>query len=235
MQYPNPEFAALAGGDWVHRIPPVLAAVGVKLSNPIEFHRAAHIQLQSPPGNVVTLGTAKLRHRDTCRRTVPHTTPWHGHHGPQQPIPDNDEPWPAAVQECLNQCAAEHLYYCSREQGPIDHPGWRDALVHLFHITGTQDPRLSLMDATRGKQDAHAGPWVTPDVLHLHVGAYRRQGSLSPPHAGGGVPPASSPHVHPPQHAGGQPTPGAQCGRGVARAPASTTQRADAGMVGDHG
>ena len=143
--------------------------------------RVAQVQLQSPPGNVVTLCTAKLRHRETCPLTVPHTTPWRGHHGPHNPFPDNDDPWPAAVRECLNQCADERLHYCRREQGPTDHPGWRDPLVHLFHTKVTQDPRLRLIHPTRAKRDAHTGPQVTSDGLHLHVQSYRRQGSLSPP------------------------------------------------------
>ena len=123
MHYPVPEFATLAGGDWVHRITRALAALGVGMYDPIACPRAAHVQLQSPPGNIVTLRTAKLRHRDTCRLTVPHTSPWHGHHGPRHPFPDNDDPWPAAVRECVNQCADEHLHYCRREQEPTNHPG----------------------------------------------------------------------------------------------------------------
>ena len=152
VHYPVPEFATLAGGDWVHRIPRALAALGVGLYNPIACPRAAHVQLQSPPGNIVTLRTVKLRHRDTCRLTVPHTTPWHGHHGPRHPFPDNDDPWPKTVRECLNQCADEHLHYCRREQEPTNHPEWGDALVHLFHTTGTRDPRLRLIHPTRAKQ-----------------------------------------------------------------------------------
>ena len=181
VHYPVPEFATLAGGDWVDRIPQALVALGVGLYNPIACPRAAHVQLQSPPGNIVTLRTAKLRHRDTCRLTVPHTTPWHGHHGPRHPFPDNDDPWPTVVRECFNQCADEHLHYCRREQEPTNHPGWRDALVNLFHTTGTRDPRLRLVHSTRAKQDAHTGPLMTPDILHLHVGGYRRRGGLSPP------------------------------------------------------
>ena len=154
------------------------------LYNPIACPRAANVQLQSPPNNIVTLRTAKLRHRDTCRLTVPHTTPWHGHHGPRHPFPDNDDPWPTAVRECLNQCADEHLHYCRREQEPSNHPGWRDALVHLFHTTGTRDLRLRLFHPTRAKQDAHTGLRVNPDGLHLHFGGYRRRGGLSPPTRG---------------------------------------------------
>ena len=184
MYYPVPEFATLAGGDWVHRIPRALAALRLGLSNPIECPRAAHIKLQSPPGNVVTLCTATLRRRDTCRLTVPHTTPWHGHHGQHHPSPDTDDRWPAAVRECLNQCADEQLHYCRQEQGPTDRPRWRDALVHLFHTTSKQDPRLRLIQPTRARQDPHTGPWVTPDGLHLHVGGYHRQGSLPPPTQG---------------------------------------------------
>ena len=192
VHYPVPEFATLAGGDWVQRIPRALAALGVGMYNPIACPRAAHVQLQSPPGKIVTLRTAKLRHRDTCRLTVPHATPWHGHHGPRHPFPDNDDPWPTAVRECLDQCADEHLHYCRHEQGPTNHPGWRDALAHLFHTTGTRDPRLRLVHPTRAKQDAHTGPRVTPDGLHLHVGGYRRRNGLSPPTRGAAYhPPAA--------------------------------------------
>ena len=192
VHYPVPEFATLPGGGWVHRIPRALAALGVGLYNPIACPRAAHVQLQSPPGHIVTLRTAKPQHGDTCRLTVPHTTPWHGHHGPRHPFADNDDPWPTAVRECLNQCADEHLHYCRREQEPMNHPRWRDALVHLFHTTSTQDPRLRLVHPTRAKQDAHTGPRVTPDGLHLHVGGYRRGGSISPPTQGAAYhPPAA--------------------------------------------
>ena len=82
VHYPVTEFATLAGRDWVNCIPRALATLGVGLYNPIQCHRAARVQLQSPPGNVVTLRTAKRRHRHMCRLKVPHTTPWHGHHGP---------------------------------------------------------------------------------------------------------------------------------------------------------
>ena len=75
VHYPVPEFATLARGDWVHCIPRALAALGVGLYNPIAWPRAAHVQLLSPSGNIVTLRTVKLRHRDTCRLTVPHKTP----------------------------------------------------------------------------------------------------------------------------------------------------------------
>ena len=184
VHYPVPEFATLAGGDWVHRVARALATLAVVLYNPIACPRLAHVKLQSPKGNVVTLRTAKLRHRDTCRLKVPHTTPRHRHHGPHHPFPDNDNPWPAAVRKCLNQFADEHLDYCRREQEPTDHPGWRDSLVHLFHTTGTRDPRPRLVHPTRAKQDAHTGPRVTSDSLHLHVGGYRRQGSLSRPTQG---------------------------------------------------
>ena len=138
VHYPVPEFATLAGGDWVHRIPRALAALGVGLYNPIACPRTAHVQLQSPPGNIVRLRTAKLQHRDTYRLAVPH------------------------------------------------------ALVHLFHTTGTRDPRLRLVHPTRSKQDAHTGPRVTPDGLHLHVGGYRRRDGLSPPTRGAAYhPPAA--------------------------------------------
>ena len=78
------------------------------------------------------------------------------------------------MRECLNQCADEHLHYCCCEQGTADHPVWRDALVHLFHTTSTQDPCPRLIHPTRGKQDAHTGPKVTPNGLHIHVGGPRR-------------------------------------------------------------
>ena len=184
VHYPVPAFATLAGGDWFHRIPRALAALWVGALQP---HRVP--QSSSRPA---TVPPAKLRHRDTCRLTVPHTTPWHKHHGPHHPFPHNDDPWPAAVRECLNQCADEHVHYCRREQERTDHPGWRDALVHLFHTTSTQDPRLRLVHRTRAKQDAHTGPRVTSDGLHLHVGGYRRPGSLSPPTQGAAYhPPAA--------------------------------------------
>ena len=174
----------LAGGDWVHRIPRAMAALGVGLYNPIGCPREAQVQQKSPPDNIVTLRTAELRHRDTCRLTVPHTTPWHGHHRPHHPLPNNDDPWLTEVRECLNQCADEHLHYCRGEQEPTNQPGWRDALVHLFHTTGTRDPRLRLFHPTRAKHNAHTGPRVTPDILHLHVGGYRLPGSLSAPTRG---------------------------------------------------
>ena len=92
VHYPVPEFAILAGGDWVHRIPLTLAALGVKVYNPIACPRAAHVLLQSPPGNIVTLRTAKLRHRDTCRLTVPHTTPWLWAPRAAPPLPRQRQP-----------------------------------------------------------------------------------------------------------------------------------------------
>ena len=118
---------------------------------------------------------------------MPHRTPWHGHHVPHHPFRDNDDPWPAAVRECLNQCADEHLHYCCCEQGPTDYPGWRNALVHLLDTTGTQDPRLRLIHPTMAKRDAHTGPWLTLEGLHLHVGGYRRKGDLPPPRRGQGI------------------------------------------------
>ena len=84
MHYPTPEFASLAGGDWVNRIPWALAALGLGLYSPMGCPCAAHIQLQSPPGNVVTLRTARLRHRDTGYLTMAYATPWHRHHVPEQ-------------------------------------------------------------------------------------------------------------------------------------------------------
>ena len=139
------------------------------------------------------------------------------------------------MRECLNQCADEHLHYCRRQQGPSDHPGWRDALAHLFHTTGTQDPRLSLIHPTRAEQDARTGPQVTSDGLHLHVGGYRRQGSLSPPTQGAGIPPTGGPPVHPPQRTRGRRAQGTERGCGVARVSTPTALRANAGVVGDHG
>ena len=211
VHYTVPQFATLSEGDWVHGIPRALAALGVGLYNPIACPRAAHVQPQSPPGNIVTLRTAKLSHRDTCRLTVPHKTPWHGHHGPHHPFPNNDDRWPTAVRECLNQCTDDYLHYCRREQEPTNHPGWRDALVHLFYTTGTRDPCLRLVHPTRAKQDAHTGPRVTPDGLHLHVGGYRRQGSLSPPTQGPAYhPPAALMYIlHDVLAEGGHPEPNA--------------------------
>ena len=75
VHYPVPEFATLAGGDWVHRIPRALAALGVGLYNPIACPRAAHVQLQSSPGNIVTLRTASYR--------KPHAQRYHTQHHPQ--------------------------------------------------------------------------------------------------------------------------------------------------------
>ena len=34
---------------------------------------------------------------------------------------------------------------------PRTTPGWRDALVHLFHTTGTRNPRLRLVHPTSAK------------------------------------------------------------------------------------
>ena len=68
--------------------------------------------------------------------------------------------------------------------GPVGHPGWRDALVNLFHTTDTREPGLRLIHPTRAKQDARAGPRVTADGLHLYVRGYRRKGNLSPPMQG---------------------------------------------------
>ena len=108
------------------------------------------------------------------------------------PLPQQRQPVADVGGECLNQCADEHLHYCRREQEPTKHPGWRDALIHLFHTTGTRDPRRRLVHPTRAKQDAHTGPRVTPDGLHLHFGGYRRRGSLSPPTQGAAYhPPAA--------------------------------------------
>ena len=90
----------------------------------------------------------------------------------------------AAERKCLNQCADEHLHYCPHEQGTTDNPGWRNALVNLFHFTGTRDPILMLIRPARAKQDAHDGPRVTPDSLHLQVGGYGGHGNLSPPTQG---------------------------------------------------
>ena len=70
----------------------------------------------------------------------------------------------------------------TRDDGVHFPPG--DALAHLFHTTGTRDPRLRLVHPTRAKQDTHTGPRVTPDGLHLHVGGYRRRDGLSPPTRG---------------------------------------------------
>ena len=208
VHYPIPEFPTLAARDWVHRIPRALAALGVGLYN--------HVQLRSPQGRVVTLRTTKLRHRDTGRLTVPHRTPGQGNHGPHHSSPGNNNPRPAAVRECLNQCADEHLHYCCCKQEPPDQPGWRNAPLHLYTTTGSRDPRLRLINPTRVKQDAHTVPQVTSDGLHLHIRGYRRQGSLSPLHAEGGIPPTGGPPVYPPRRTRGRGAPGTQRGCGVA-------------------
>ena len=75
---------------------------------------------------------------------------------------------------------------------PTDHFGWRDALVNLFHTTGTQDPRLRLIRHTRAKQDTCTGLRVTPDGLNLHVGSYGRQNDLRPPTQGAAYPPSAA-------------------------------------------
>ena len=45
-------------------------------------------------------------------------------------------------------------------------------------------PPFQALHLTRAKQDTHTGQRVTRDVLYLHVGGYRRLGSLSPPTQG---------------------------------------------------
>ena len=44
----------------------------------------------------------------------------------------------------------------------------------------------------RAKKDAQTGLQVTPDGLHLHVGGYRRQGTLSPPTQGASYHPSAA-------------------------------------------
>ena len=123
VHYPVPELATLAGDDWVHRIPRALAALGVGLDNHIPCPRAAHVQLQSAPGHIFTLQTAKLRHRVTCRLTVPHTTPWHGHHWPHNPFPDNDDPWPTAVQNASTSARMNAFIIAAVSRSPPTTPG----------------------------------------------------------------------------------------------------------------
>ena len=48
INYRVPEFATLAGGDWVHRVPLALAAPGVGLYNPIACPRAANSSYRPP-------------------------------------------------------------------------------------------------------------------------------------------------------------------------------------------
>ena len=94
--------------------------------------------------------------------------------------------------ECPAQCADEHLHYCRREQGPTYHRGWCDTLVNFFNRTGTQDPRLRLIQPTRAKQDTNNGPRVTLDSLYPHMGRYCRKGVLSSPTQGAAYhPPAA--------------------------------------------
>ena len=92
VHYPVPEFAFLVESNMINRTPPALAALHLGLYKPFECPRIAHIQLLSPPGSVITLRTAKLDHRQTCRLTVPYATPWHGHHGPLHPFRGSDNP-----------------------------------------------------------------------------------------------------------------------------------------------
>ena len=67
VHYPVLEFATLAGGYWVHRVPRALDSLGVQLYNPIACSRAAHVQLQSPTG-----GRRHAAHRQTAApRHVP--------------------------------------------------------------------------------------------------------------------------------------------------------------------
>ena len=115
---------------------------------------------------------------------MPYATPWLWQHSPHHPFLDSDYPWPPAARECLNQCADQHLHYCGRKQEPTDHPGCRDALVTLFHASGTREPGPRLMHPGRAKQDAHTGQRVTPEGLHFQVGGYRRKGNLCPPTQG---------------------------------------------------
>ena len=72
VHYPVPEFACLAWGDLINGITRALAALAVGLYDPIECPGAANIQLQCAPSNFITLRAARLRHRDTCRLTVPY-------------------------------------------------------------------------------------------------------------------------------------------------------------------
>ena len=159
----------LAGCDSFNRIPRAPAALGVGLYNFIECPREVHFELQSPPGEVVALPSARLRHRDTFRFAVPYATLWHGHRGPHHPFLDKDDPWPAAVRECLNQCGDKQLHYCRRKQGPSDRPGWRGALVNLFHTSSTPDPRLRLSprhEDQTGHQRWPAGDPGRPTPAH---------------------------------------------------------------------
>ena len=51
---------------------------------------------------------------------------------------------------------------------------------------------MRLIHSRRARQHAHTGPRVTLERLHLHVGRYHRQGTLSPPtHGAGYQPPAA--------------------------------------------
>ena len=50
VHYPVPEFATLAGGDWVHRIPRALAALGVGLYNPIACPKGGPCPTTVPAG-----------------------------------------------------------------------------------------------------------------------------------------------------------------------------------------
>ena len=191
VHYPVPEFATLAGGDWVQRIPRALAALGVGLYNP-----------SSAPGRLMSNYSPRQQNRHAAHRqaaTPRHVPPDGATRNAVAWAPRATPPLPRQRRSVADggagvprQCADEHLHYCRHEQGPTTTPGWRDALAHLFHTTGTRDPRLRLVHPTRAKQDAHTGPRVTPDGLHLHVGGYRRRNGLSPPTRGAAYhPPAA--------------------------------------------
>ena len=67
VHYPVPEFASLAGGDWVHRIPRALAALGPWALQP---HRVP----QGSP-RPTTVPTGQHRHAAHRQATTPRQVP----------------------------------------------------------------------------------------------------------------------------------------------------------------
>ena len=56
------------------------------------------------------------------------------------PSPDNDDPWPTAVRSASTNAPMNTSIIAAMRQGPTNHPGWRDALAHLFHTTAPGTP-----------------------------------------------------------------------------------------------
>ena len=171
VHYLVPEFGSLAAGDWINRIPRAPADLGPGFYNPIECPGVAYAQVQSPPGNVITLRTAKLQHRDTSRLTVPFLTPWHGHTRPLS-IPSRTMTtygW-RCCPNASTSAPTSTIHYCRPKQGPTDHTRWRNALINVFETTCTRDPSVSLIHPMRAKQEADTYRQVSLDGLRLLTG-----------------------------------------------------------------